>query len=117
MELGCGAPKLSTGASPCKPNKSPVLPPPRLNTIIDANPRYNISFALKRIVDGTIDKDCAQDIAQSFRVAAESLVAVLQDALESSYEGADKADRVIALQTVSDLMEAAGLIDRLFEEA
>lgn len=91
--------------------------PPRLNTIIDANPRYNISFALKRIVDGTINKDCAQDIAQSFRVAAESLVAVLQDALESSYEGADKADRVIALQTVSDLMEAAGLIDRLFEEA
>lgn len=116
MELGCGAPKLSTGASSCKPNK-PLVLPPRLNTIIDANPRYNISFALKRIVDGTIDKDCAQDISQSFRVAAESLVAVLQDALESSYEGADKADRVIALQTVSDLMEAAGLIDRLFEEA
>ena len=98
-------------------NQTTRVTPPRLNTIIDANPRYNISFALKRIVDGTIDKDCAQEIAQNFRIAAESLVIVLQDAMESTYEGANKVDRFTVLQTVSDLMEAANTLDKLCMEA
>lgn len=90
---------------------------PQLTAIADSDPHFNISFAFKRIADGSMDHSCAQEIAQNFRIAAESLVIVLQDAMESTYEGANKVDRFTVLQTVSDLMEAANTLDKLCMEA
>ena len=85
----------------------------RLDAIAGSDPHFNISFAFKRIADGSMDHSCAQN----FRIAAESLVIVLQDAMESTYEGANKVDRFTVLQTVSDLMEAANTLDKLCMEA
>ena len=90
--------------------------PPHLN-IASQDPNYDISFAIKKVADGSIDKRCAEDIAKNFRNAAESILVVVQDAMESRYGASEKIDRFSAMQTVSGLLEAANMIDNLFEEA
>ena len=90
--------------------------PPRLN-IAPQDPNYDISFAIKKVADGSIDRNCAEDIAKNFRTAAESILVVVQDAMESNYGASEKADRFTAMQTVSGRLEAANMIDNLFAEA
>lgn len=90
--------------------------PPRLNLDYQSI-NYDISFAIQKVANGSIDKSCAEDIARNFRTAAESILVVVQDAMESHYGASEKADRFTAMQTVSGLLEAANLIDQLFEEA
>lgn len=90
--------------------------PPHLN-ISSQDPNYDIGFAIKKVADGSIDRSCAEDIARNFRTAAESILVVVQDAMESNYGSSEKADRFSAMQTVSGLLEAANMIDNLFAEA
>lgn len=77
-------------------------------------PTYNIAFVLHKIATNSLSRENAKLFADTFRIEAQSLLAVIPDSASRPVQTlANPYDIVSAIQTTSGLLEAADYLETL----
>lgn len=81
---------------------------------VGSEPTYNITFVLHKIATNSLSREDAKLFADTFRIEAQSLLAVIPDSAGRPVQTlANPYDIVSAIQTTSGLLEAADYLETL----